>query len=480
MKKETMTPWLSLATLALLVFAQTASGQRLYLDVDRETGSVNAVPSADFEVDGYTITSASGLLDPTSWNSLADQGSAGWAEANPRSQQLSELNWEGAGGVGTGLELGSPYNSAGVLPSQEDLALEFSTPGGDLITGGVVYSGASQVPGITVNRESGLVEVANPLGFEITGYTITSESEALRPDSFNSLADQSVEGWEEANPSSGRLSELNLTSSTVVDAGSPFNIGNAFTPGGTEDLAFEYLTIGDEIAEGLVTYTGHPTNLTLQVDLLSGEAKIQNLSAATGSYDVIGYSVFSESGSLSVGDWNGLSDSGAGGAGWEKANPSGAAIAELNPTGAATTFDTGKSISIGNIFTGTEDLVFEFGTVDGAAFGAVEYVLGGGTTGPTCQEVADSRAIAGDLNGDDTVNFSDFLVLSTNFNQAVSRYEDGDINCGGTVDFPDFLTLSSNFNKSAGATAASVPEPASSLLGVFGMCCLLTIRRRHR
>jgi len=504
MKNKKMTAWFSMATLSVLVVcAGTARGQRLYIHVERDTGNISAVPSGDFEVDGYSITSSAGLLNPDAWNSLADQGAEGWAEANPRNQQLSELNWAGAGAVAAGqpVALGSPYNSAGVVPGQEDLGFQFSTPDGVLHAGSVQYTGASQVPGIIVNRESGLIEVANPLGFEITGYTIISSSGALQPDSFNGLADQNVAGWEEANPSSTRLSKLNLENSLTVDAASPFNIGSAFVPGGTEDLVFEYLTLENELGNGLVSYTGPPSNLTLQVDLLSGEAKIQNLSSVAGDFDIIGYSIFSESGSLAVDDWTSFADTGAGGQGWVEANPSGNAIAELNPTGVSALFDAGKSISIGNVFTGAEDLVFEYGTTDGAAFGAVEYVLnlGGDVLGDcnrdgvldaadlACVGTIEERdavltalnTLAGDLDGNGDVAFPDFLTLSANFGQDLPSYTAGNIDLTGGVAFPDFLTLSANFGKTPGGAAAAVPEPASGLLATSGMLLLLAIRKRR-
>ena len=50
-----------------------------------------------------------------------------------------------------------------------------------------------------------------------------------------------------------------------------------------------------------------------------------------------------------------------------------------------------------------------------------------------------------DLNGDGSVNFADFLILSANFGKEVSSIEDGDINESGLVDFEDFLILSQEF-----------------------------------
>ncbi len=111
----------------------------------------------------------------------------------------------------------------------------------------------------------------------------------------------------------------------------------------------------------------------------------------------------------------------------------------------------------------------------------------------TAEEIADIRGpltvepvgcvvpeggIAGDFDGDGSVQFADFLILSANFGQAVSEYEAGDVDCSGDVQFADFLVLSANFGQSAGAEAASVPEPSSLGLMVFGLLGLMVRRRR--
>lgn len=99
-----------------------------------------------------------------------------------------------------------------------------------------------------------------------------------------------------------------------------------------------------------------------------------------------------------------------------------------------------------------------------------------GTDGPapTCEVPA--GGIAGDLDGDGTVAFADFLTLSSNFGGENLSYQEGDVDCDGEVAFADFLALSGNFGQSAGQ-AASVPEPTSvALLGWFVL--LFAIRKR--
>ena len=79
---------------------------------------------------------------------------------------------------------------------------------------------------------------------------------------------------------------------------------------------------------------------------------------------------------------------------------------------------------------------------------------------------------AGDFDGNGTVEFADFLVLSSNFGQDVADHTFGDVDCDGTVAFADFLVLSNNFGQSVGATSA-VPEPSG--LALFGTASLIML-----
>lgn len=471
---------LTLSLLAAFAVLFTATGivnaQRVYLIVDRDSGTLRTVSSGNINMDGYEVRSDAGMLDPENWNSLTDQGAAGWSEANPRPQQLSELNWEGFAGLpgGLELELGNGYSPAGVLPKDEDLEFFYSTPEGVFGTGNVVYEGTPQVPGITVDRQSGAISVVNALGFDLTGYTISSPSGALSTEGYNSLVDQGVEGWTEANPTANALAELNLSGSQTVNASSPLNVGSAYMPGGAEDLEFEYLTADGEFGTGLVSYSGMVNDFTLQVDLLSGAAQITNPTALAGDFDITGYNVYSPSGSLSDAEWNSLTDSGA--EGWGEANPGPTSLAELNVAGSMN-FGAGMAHNLGTIFTGSDaDLVFEYSTTDGnVATGTVDYVLGGlMAVDPPC-----NPNTQGDLDGDGQVAFADFLVLSANFGTNVADHTFGDIDCNGSVQFADFLVLSNNFGQAVGAEASSVPEPSSAVLALLGTLVLLSVRKKR-
>lgn len=61
-----------------------------------------------------------------------------------------------------------------------------------------------------------------------------------------------------------------------------------------------------------------------------------------------------------------------------------------------------------------------------------------------------STTLQGDLNGDETIDFSDFLLLSRFYGQEVDEQQPADIDRSGTVDFSDFLLLSANFGRKLG------------------------------
>lgn len=83
--------------------------------------------------------------------------------------------------------------------------------------------------------------------------------------------------------------------------------------------------------------------------------------------------------------------------------------------------------------------------------------------------------LAGDFNFDRSVDFADFLVLSSNFGEA-GLYEMGDANGDEFIDFADFLLLSTNF--SASQELASVPEPASIWIMLIALLLARTTREQ--
>lgn len=59
-----------------------------------------------------------------------------------------------------------------------------------------------------------------------------------------------------------------------------------------------------------------------------------------------------------------------------------------------------------------------------------------------------AETFLGDVNLDGTVDFSDFLILSSMCGESDTSWTDGDLDCDGTVGFSDFLILSADYGKS--------------------------------
>lgn len=99
----------------------------------------------------------------------------------------------------------------------------------------------------------------------------------------------------------------------------------------------------------------------------------------------------------------------------------------------------------------------------------------------TIFDAFDPNPISGhpcDFNGNDTVDFGDFVMFSNVFGQTAEEAgSQFDKNENGTVDFGDFVTFSNSFGQTVGDIAA-VPEPTS--LTLFGLSLLLLSRRRRR
>ena len=319
---------------------------------------------------------------------------------------------------------------------------------------------------LTIDRADGGITLQTSDSVEVKGYTIESPSGLLSADSWSSLASQGLEGWAEANPRDVQLAELNPFGFSDPSGG--LSLGNAYAGLTTglagEDVTFQYLLADGSVVDGTVEYEGPINDFVLRVDPTSGAANLELASSNVGPFDVVGFSVFSASGSLLPNNLSTVATE------WSVAAPSSTAVAQLNLSG-STLFETNSSVDIGNIFdpNGTQDLRFEFATADKQLLaGTVFY---GGAVTPTCNPNS-----LGDLDGNGMVEFADFLTLSANFGQPATDHTQGDIDCSGTVDFADFLTLSANFGQSVGQ-AQSVPEPGGLMPMLFACLFLGGLRK---
>lgn len=126
-----------------------------------------------------------------------------------------------------------------------------------------ISQGDIEALGLSVNRATGEVTLNNATdqAVELTYYEISSASESLDPNAWNSLAGgPTIDGieWDQAAGSdSGILSEINLAGTPLAAPASTSNIlsfGNIFDTGGTEDLSFFFTTTEGLLARGVVTY----------------------------------------------------------------------------------------------------------------------------------------------------------------------------------------------------------------------------------
>ena len=88
-------------------------------------------------------------------------------------------------------------------------------------------------------------------------------------------------------------------------------------------------------------------------------------------------------------------------------------------------------------------------------------------------------ALAGDVDGDFSVTFPDFLILSTNFG-GQGDWTAGDFDGNGFIQFSDFLLLSENFAKTATQMAAAVPEPSGLATVLCGALAVALCRGCQR
>jgi len=94
--------------------------------------------------------------------------------------------------------------------------------------------------------------------------------------------------------------------------------------------------------------------------------------------------------------------------------------------------------------------------------------------------------LAGDANLDGVVDFTDFQLLESNFNQVGTLWDQGDFNLDGTVNYADFLIFRQRFAPADADLAAmvdsfaasAVPEPGS--LALLGLAAGALLGRRKR
>ncbi|MBI83651.1 MAG: hypothetical protein CMJ81_10685, partial [Planctomycetaceae bacterium] len=121
-------------------------------------------------------------------------------------------------------------------------------------------------------------------------------------------------------------------------------------------------------------------------------------------------------------------------------------------------------------------------TTDGN--GSFRHHAGGGlfrsvTYTATTVQLQNLLARAGDTDGDEDVDLSDYNRLATNFDPVGTLgpygWSDGNFDEDGDIDLADYNALAGNFAP-AGYGAAAVPEPASVCLLLAALLVLARVR----
>lgn len=310
---------------------------------------------------------------------------------------------------------------------------------------------------LSVDRNTGAVSIDNnsstSLGFD--SYSIRSDAGSLNSGSWQSLSSGPFPDFQEANPSSNQLGEINPVGTATFASSSSQSLGNGFsqatTPFGTplsSDIEFSYRRDSDgKMIDGIVEYVGDllANNLVLSIDPASGNAVVTNDSDS--SLDIDSYTIASTSSSLLT-SWNSLEDQAE--TGWVEASPADDRLSELNPTGALA-LGPGQSFTLDGLWsTGgvqdISDLQFQFrDTTLGTFDGIIEF----------------AGSSSADADGDGDVDGADFLRLQRENPSSIADWQ-AQYPVGG---------LSSS--------VAVVPEPISSALLAVGIT-VLTCQRRIR
>lgn len=224
-------------------------------------------------------------------------------------------------------------------------SLHWSGPGGNVVVGGNLSNSGTLVTTITSENlqplsVGGVAKLGGSLVVDTTGFqpTLGQSWDLIQADSISGLFD-SVE---------------QSATSPALDRGLKFIVSH---DDGSASL---------ELRNALI----------LQVNRQTGVASIQNVVGDT--LNIKSYSVESESGLLSVGEWSSFESQGT--SGWRTANPAATHLAELNLL-ESSSLAAGEALALGQPYSGQstrpadEDLVFKYSTEDGQLVqGLIEYL----------------------------------------------------------------------------------------------------------
>ena len=244
----------------------------LVLEVNRDNGmtTLKHPGSSAILLDGYFIGSDAGSLVPANWNSFDEQNLFGgdWLETAATANNLAELKPTDDGTLPGGntlnYQFGAVYDALAGPFGQNNEDLEFvyrRSSDGAQFPGKIEYTG-TKVNTLLLQVDptgagSAFLRNTSDTTVMIDSYDVLSTAGSLTTTGWNSLDEQNYEGadtWLQVASNANQIGEVNQFGFTQLDPGASLNLGPLFT-GGTEDLDFAFLLMGEDVATpGAVLY----------------------------------------------------------------------------------------------------------------------------------------------------------------------------------------------------------------------------------
>jgi hypothetical protein len=252
------------------------------LTVNRDNGAVTLqnTHGVNIPLDGLSIKSSLGALDPTKFSGLPN---AGWTQTGANTINGVTQLYEGpnpanpsfayAPGAPTQIGANGLFNIPAptfFLQETEDVVFEVTDPSIGLtpIRGVVNYTGTKVVNNnivLTINN-SGQAAMLNqsPFPQDIEMYRITSTGSPLQTDTWNPLANQSGldnDTWSvSATSNTTTLLEVTENGASYFGVTDLYNIGQILDPGFSQaGLKFEFLINGaSDFTTGAIVFGNHP------------------------------------------------------------------------------------------------------------------------------------------------------------------------------------------------------------------------------